>query len=914
VVHLDLVEDGRWWPLHKIIGLLQRESFRTHRGFDVVVAEYARDCAHHRRTDLHLLTLLSPLPFLQCGAMRAPSNKLVDDIVQHLKDDDLTLSLLRVLAVSSRPRLIRYLRNADAPKMQELLTQLDRTGSRLKNGSPQDDDLGSVCLANVQLSLRLVDPDANAKAKVRLTDLVAMLGDIERIGKHARVVNQTLALNADGALQYKVTKASPSWSFVVYPVQHTLAVLCAAHGILSHFLADYLFVDNEYSATMISEILIRARDAQRVCWRTFRYLNKDLASLERDFDEDHQFARLEGSALAQLAQFERICRCHAVAVPLAVGALKQFRNVGFVREEGNLLRSLSVYLENQGVTVPEIYQLHTDRSSSVRDAPCLALRAACHDKTIAKAVAVLQANGIEPGGWGIHTSMFVKDFISNPEVRAAAFTIAVHMGAAPEARHFFHLSKRGKKPENAEMIKDTRTALAKFLGATGMMAWADAIAAVSQSAVPWLDKTAYNSVRSGVRKLLRELVQFDPPISAMESLFLSHVQVGLGYHAKTVHQSRYANVGAMTDIATTDIIDRMVVATDRCLLQAVTVEHFRAAAFGIHEDEIMVSLMSYDGGSLQVTLLAAQEYWHGRPSYGVNDQDWPELCRKFSLTISSRIYDYVEHPEFAVFPNFEIPKPFLELCRGVLVSALTLNPNARRIMIHAENMWNIVPWQFIMQQHLEDEVGLLLEDLIRSGRRRETRREFGKIVFWRVPGVQLGRHEVGSRLPERTISIQTGDTTFSDIQKRLQENRTQPGAGLLSILAHGATGGERVSFSVNGKRVSSFQLTQYGEFRLVIMHVCHGSAVSKLNKGDDISSAPSKLVQGGAWVVIAPGLPMPTEQIEKLEQCFYDLPFVSDDLTDIEQRYLCACIGSPATALYTLFSGAIAPRLGKLTA
>jgi hypothetical protein len=97
------------------------------------------------------------------------------------------------------------------------------------------------------------------------------------------------------------------------------------------------------------------------------------------------------------------------------------------------------------------------------------------------------------------------------------------------------------------------------------------------------------------------------------------------------------------------------------------------------------------------------------------------------------------------------------------------------------------------------------------------------------------------------------------------------------------------------------------------MHVCHGAAVGNLHKADDASSAPVELIQGGAWVVIAPGLPMPTSQIEKLEQYFYNLPFVSNDLNDIEQRYLRACIESPAVALYALYSGAIAPYLDKIS-
>lgn len=907
MVHTDMVKHGYHLPLHAVVNLLQDVSSRTGRQFDGVVAEYSKECDYHRRTDLRLLTLVSSRRSLQCDSMLMPADKLVDELVQHLRDKDLTLSLLRVLAVSSGPRLILYLRSADASKVHELITQLEKTGGMLKEESPQDCDLASICLAHVRLSLRPVVPGATAK--VGLTELSAMLKDIERVGDHGHMSNRKLVLGADGTLQYKHAKRTLSWPFD--PIQHTIAVLCAVHGILSHFLSDDLFVDSYYSAAMISDILIRARVAQRICWRTFRNLKKDFSRFERDFDDDHQFARLEAIALAQLAQFERICRRHAIAVRLAIGAIEQIRMLGRIGAETNLVESLSWYLKNQGVVVPIFNQASGSRSIPERE-PCLALRAACVEDTMSKAISVLESNSVFPVGWGIRTSMYVQAKVFIPEVRAAAFIIAVRMGAVAEVRRFFHLSKYEESNENAENIKNVRAATAKCLGAPGTIAWANAIAAVSQSAVFWIDKDKYNSVKAGFRKLLRASVGFDSHFSAMERLFMNHVRVGLSYHAKAVHRNQYAAVADLTEEATSDIIDRMIVATDRGLLPAVTVQHFRDAAFAIGEDEVMVSLMVDDGGTLQLTSLAAQSYLHETPDWGVIDQDWNKLLKSFATETSKQIHDHVEHPEVC---TLAIPKPLVDLCRGVLRSALALNPNARRIMIHADAMWNVVPWQFILHQHLENEIGLLLEGLIQRRRRREVHREFGKVVFWRVPGVRLGQHDFKVQLADRNFAMETSDITFwKIIDDKLKKNRICPGKGLLSILAHGNIGGERVRFWVNGEPVSNFQLTKFGEFPLVIMHVCHGATVGNLHKADDASSAPAELIQGGAWVVIAPGLPMPTSQIEKLEQYFYDLPFVSDDLNDIELRYLSACIESPLVALYTLFSGAIAPRLERITA
>ncbi|MHB1591757.1 MAG: hypothetical protein ACYCTW_09530 [Sulfuricella sp.] len=893
-------------PLHDLVRLLRTKVHR-HRPWLTVVSEHLVE-VRDSRIDLRLLVSLSPRPSLRCCPGGIGLTDLVPRLVDHLKRDDLSLPLLRTLSLIALTRDAETIRSMPFELVSSLLYEMERGEDLLKAGTPDDKVVALVCLPYARLALR-----HSAEARVELTTLIQLLNNIKQVDGLICADEREYELPS-GSLRYQRDKQKPGLSFLAGDrLLHTLAVLCSVQGILSYFLAQNLYVDQEYSPVAVSKALKQARNLQGRCWRAFRTLRRHFSHLYRDLAYDLEFIRLEANALAQLAQFERVCRRHPLAVRLSIGAIAKLESVSGLSgapAEASRFRSLLPYLKQQGI---KDCQLQMPQGSPRLDEgePCLALLAASEEPMINNAIVVLSKNGNAPAGWGVKACDDVRKNVYEPTVRAEAFKLALRIGALDVARSFFHLSGFEERGEpNAESIKGCRTAMARQLGKEGVFAYANGVGAVSQSGVQWLAEDVQNRLKAGLRKMLRELANIGglSSLRVKEHLFLNHVQIGLGYHARRVHRGQYAAIVDAKD-ASTEVIDKMLEATDRGRLRSVSLHSFWDSTFKISDDEVMVSLMTDDGGTLKLTILASGRCIQNLPEAGAITQDWNQLLKEFTAKAQSQIKVYSDHPELENMIN--IPIELERLCMRILKVALDMNADTRRIMIHADPMWNVVPWQFILHMQLKDEFGTLVEKLIRQKKRKECNRGFGKVVFWRVPGVQLPPSvNAPSALAERQIKIDVSEPTFWGIKQQLISGRNgRPGDGLLSIIAHGRIdGGKHASFEVDGETVNGATMAKYGEYPLVLLHVCHAAKVDKLNIADDTMGVPGEIIQGGARVVVAPGLPLPTNLIEKIEQYFYDLER-GDNLQDIEQRYLLSCVEIPEVGMYTLYSGAIAPLL-----
>lgn len=926
---LNPVDPRYFLPLPQLIGSIRGLARKRNESYQKNLDRYLRTqsfhppsepgclkhaCDFQHRSDLHLISYLSPLASLRASHPVGSERELVDAVAEQLNAGDLEVSLLRVIAMGSMRRLMDMSKRIGPTASNELLQAIELKSKALaRTRSPYDRLLATICLVHAGLVLR--PSGAGLVARLELASINELLqrltSTIERSFADTR---HGLPLDGDGGLRCKfTTPETPSSD--TDPLCTTVAVVQSIHGILSYFLSDDLFVEDEYPASAISKRLDDAAKLQWICWKTARHLRRRFVDQDGDFDEDCRFRWLEAAALAQLAQFDRMRRRHPTALRYAVASMNRARECGGTWSDLATFNSLETYLGGQGVTYPRLSPKCMIRPEWQFDRPCLALRAAQEDSTLRKAQQIFAKNQINLTGWGVSSCIRVRDTIADDKVREAAFWLLVRMGAVAEVRCFFHVPTHEEPTREGIFRKAHRPATALVVGLTGAIAWANAIAAVAQSAAPWLHPGRQQSVKAGMRKLLLQLAGLEGDEETGDLLFLNHVQVGLSYHGKMIHQNGYGSPRV------TDWIDGLLDAGEQGRLPRVAAQDFREGKFAVDPDDVFVSLVNDDGASLKMLLVGPEGSRKiCRPACCRIARDWDKVLKEFAK--SAAAYQEEVHGVFGramadrsdqPLEVLEIPEELSELCEAMIDEAVALNPNARRIMLHADPMWNVVPWQYVHLCESESH-GERLEVLYRSGARRGSR-GFGKIAFWRVPGVQLARYEP-RRLAPSNVRVDVSESRFYAIGERIKAERAKANPksrsyGQLSILAHGSVADQHVRFKINGEFISASDLAKLGEFNTIFLHVCHGAAMNPegLHNQDDILGAPGQIIQGGARVVVAAGLPVVEECFLKLEQYYFDFDPNKEGLLAFEQRYLQACLESRAVSLYTLFSGAIAPRL-----
>lgn len=929
---LNLADPRYFLPLPQLMGSIRGSASKRNEPYQQALERYLRTqsfhspwqagclkhaCDFQHRSDLHLVSYLSPRASVRASRAVGSERELMEAVTEQLNAGDLEVSLLRVVAMSSVQRLMDMSKRAGPTASHDLLQAIERRSKALaRTRTPHDNLLASIGLAHAELVLR--PSGAGLVARIELAGINELLQRItSSIERSFADTRHGLPLDGDGGLRCKFV-TTEAMASNPDPLGTTVAIVRSIHGILSYFLSDDLFVEDEYSSAAISKNLDEAARLQWICWKTARHLRRRFAGQDDDFDEDCRFKWLEAAALAQLAQFDRMRRRHPTALRYAVASMNRARECGGTWSDLAAFNSLGTYLDGQGVTYPRLATHCTIRPEWQTDRPCLALRAAQEDPTLRKAMQTFAQNAVNVSGWGVSSCIWVRDTIADDKVREAAFWLLVRMGAVAEVRCFFHVPRHEEPTREGIFRKAHRRNTALRVGLEGAIGWANAIAAVAQSAAPWLDSGRQQSVKAGMRKLLRELPGSERGETTGDLLFLNHVQVGLSYHGKAVHQNGYGSPRV------TDWVDGLLDAGEHGRLPRVAAQDFREGKFAVHPDDVFVSLVNDDGASLKMLLVGPEGSRKiCRPTCCQIARDWDVVLKEFAK--SAAAYQETVHGVFgramADRPGqplelLEIPEELSALCEALIDEAVALNPNARRIMLHADPMWNVVPWQYV---HLcgSETHGARLEVLHRSGVRRGSR-GFGKIAFWRVPGVQLARYEPKGLAPS-DVRVDVSESRFYEIGERIKAERANASPkgrsrGQLSILAHGSVADQHVRFKINGEFISASELAKLGEFNTIFLHVCHGAAMNpeRLYRADDILGAPGQIIQGGARVVVAAGLPVVEECFLKLEQYYFDFDPNKEDLLSFEHRYLQACLETRAVSLYTLFSGAIAPRLDSI--
>ena len=389
-------------------------------------------------------------------------------------------------------------------------------------------------------------------------------------------------------------------------------------------------------------------------------------------------------------------------------------------------------------------------------------------------------------------------------------------------------------------------------------------------------------------------------------LFMNHVQVGLSYQAKAQQRMLHSrNLGRHP-------IDVMLSSTEANELPAITLDDFLKGELQFDDESVFVSLFTNDGPTLRIFSLSKCKSRARDLELNTAGRDWVDLLSDWSKSLAKAMRDFADFPDEL---DIEIPDYLTDLCRNVALAALDVQPRVRRIMIHADPMWNVVPWQYIMCRALNNELAESTEQLIRNGKRSEGSRRVVPLAIWRVPGVQFGDAHENHTAADSSVFVDENDPTFEAKRQEIIEIRSRGSRGLLSILAHGSTGGKAVNFQIGNTPVRKYAMSVYGQYRAVLLHICHGSVVHKLHIADDILGAPGEIILGGAAVVLAAGSPIPLDFTTIIEKYFATLDAdVADSvlLRAVEDRYLSACAENNNVGLYTMFSGRVSPRLTVL--
>lgn len=894
-------------PLPVILAALNDIS-HAHGG-DAASRAIATLGSHYGRTDLRLLAALSPraafgLPYIH--------RELPEKVLACLRTGDLTLSLARVFATASHVKLSLFASQLNAEQRSELRQALATASFP---AATTDWPISHICIPAVCLALEQSHGDA---PPVAMQILDSFVKQFESFLSNFTVGRHGISCSQDGALTYIKPRRAGGWPADGEPLLLTISILCAIQSVLSFFWADATGVSAHTPGQLI-ELINRARQVQWICWRTIRSM-RAIKDNTGEYTPDFELEWLEAVALAQLAQFERLRRGHARALQYSIGAFAIAERLRGVRSHGELFRSIEDYLTAQGMKVPRLKastSIATQATPWLKDEPSVALPAACSDPVVESACSELRAAGFFPTGWGWETCLKVAGSVYSPPLRAAAFQILVSMGGAYEARRFFHLTKDEEKADRVheKRMKDARDETAQRVGFPGLIRWCDAVAVNSQGAVMWLVRGRQPTIRAGLRKLAARLYDQKRAHPGASQLFVNHVRVGMSYHARRVHYGGYA--GHVADAR--DAVDAMVEAADRGQLEPLTHLEFETHEIPLRRGEVLVSVMTDDGASLRL-VFRSQSHEDVVIHHHAEGKDWTPFLREFERRAENQIEMAAAHESsFSMKVGLlKIPNALLSLSKAILKTATRLvnseQAPLKRILLHADPLWNVVPWQYVHRKAFESEP-------------EADRRASDRVVYWRVPGVQLSRTNSAATVFLRSSHAMAGDSDLDEFVTQISEQRKNLGPrsgskGMLSVLAHGLIGPGHATFSLNGKPVSIPTLAELGQYQLVFLHVCHGSGVNsaKLHEGDDILGAPGEILQGGAKVVLASGVPLLTKHILALESRFLDFdPQIDlapdpisgrDEWDSIQERYLVACqFSDQAVSLYTLFSEAIAPAL-----
>lgn len=256
-------------------------------------------------------------------------------------------------------------------------------------------------------------------------------------------------------------------------------------------------------------------------------------------------------------------------------------------------------------------------------------------------------------------------------------------------------------------------------------------------------------------------------------------------------------------------------------------------------------------------------------------------------------------------------------------AALRVNPNFKRIILHCDSMFRLIPWQHAFQfwTRLKEK---RIDDLRRmrgTGVRTATDDGWLDFVLWHVPGVvpDFGQdmssscNSIGARQQEWVVKADRDDAFCCEVANAIKDpadvtlRPAMKDGSRLSLVCHGREGSYASRIELGGSSLSNQELSSLlGGYELATVHACHGGHAFG-NALGDLGGLPAFLLTHGSSVVLASPLPVTKSPAIIVERFLSQL--TGHEPVAIERAYVNALREAMGRAYYNLYSTRLMPKL-----
>lgn len=683
--------------------------------------------------------------------------------------------------------------------------------------------------------------------------------------------------------------------------------------ILSNFVKDV-----EGNEHLIPAIVKNASWIQIVCWVSSRQVRTNLLNLtNQPRKKITAWRESELKSLASLSRIERMRGRFTIASQYAnLTNLYGFElyppSRDIIQHDGmrsqtkvkGFLKGALIFAQEQGMIWPPQWILNDgDFDTPYLAIPTMRIFQSFIDSAIQKTCNnhLLDRPPSKAYGYPAIQNLL---YSGEPVKVAHGFILAYRLGFLKTAAEVFaHETNRCNRDEVGLLLTKT-----DFFG------FVKAVANVTQHSILFCNHSIVSNFKAAIRKIWNRLPESEESkLNFEELLFLHHTQIGMSYYAVLNHKDpnlahRKAFRRDIEKISYADF-DNFAEQFLYGSTQALTTNTIRQSIFTLEETSVFVSFVNFDGDKLKVLVKES----NGRYEIFTHtaSRDWNKILDEYRIYASEKVRMDVRAGQ--PYPWVEPDAEILSFFNRIVFTALNLNPNARRLVMHCDQMWNIVPWQYLMRTSMKNQLEEKFEDLRQKKLRVDDHLDFSGLLIWRINGVLPYQPCTKPTYKVSEIVADESDAACSQAGNKCRtmlEGIDYP-KGHISIIAHGD---QKIFTNLRmfGEPVSSGELTQNcSGFDLVILHVCSAADVIGTAMTGDTGGLPALFITNGAKLVIAPTLPIPFALIDKSEPHFQKID-QGKGFEDVEKHYSKAIQEDQTVAMYTLFSDElVAPRLVK---
>ena len=676
------------------------------------------------------------------------------------------------------------------------------------------------------------------------------------------------------------------------------------------------FVPRADDAEIVQRLFEELRDLAQVAWLTAWTIGQKSCP--------PSWERREVIALDTLFELERLLGNYVQAAYYAAFALHRSRS-----KNDRLQQEQYLYLRQMGlwtIDPPPPSEPNGGKigAPSISGAASLLLRLR-HPELFEK----LRQKGCVWSGYGSRTIKWALDPAEANDsnllrlIFEAAYLAGNFQGAA---NIFVKANKKNDAGEQPLSWNPTKREVLQF---------AEMLSSIQQDAVPLLDPVLQASYRNVLRRCWKRC---EDGFSIEEQIFIHHCINNWAYLASDWDLARTVVHEAASNQIVSSMYSRFIdqvrhgAPVTRIIVDMMSPTSWRFA----RDDDVFVSLSTREGNTVNVVCVSATgcsksleidatdvssaryvvtlagRTGRVRQLEAECNTDYHDMLKDLSKDAGDALWAAAADPDrdYLALP---IPAPLFELPRRIADAALSVNPNVRRILLHAQPMWDALPWQFILSsqaEYLDDK----LYRLRLAGQRAGAVGHYDGICIWRVPGLRAATSETASARAEgktENIISDENDTMCNSLKNSIE--RLPDFNHITSFVFHGRQGSRITQLQLDGKFVDNEVLAKKilpASRKIALVHVCYVAAAAPRNAYiNERGGLPGFFLAHGLEVLAAASVPvrhaaasLPLEQYLRAKPI--SLP------KQIEEQYLLSLREKREVGLFTLYSSVMAPQFG----